>query len=265
MLASDVISAYESFCPPELSMPGDSVGLQIGTLHKSIKKVMVTLDVREQTVAEAISQGVDLIITKHAPIFRPIKHLQTDDAQNRIYLDLLKNDIAVYVSHTNIDIVEGGLNDWLADKLDVQDRTYLTPVHENQGIGRVGKIKAISLGDLITKVKVAYHLKDLRLIAYEGIDLDQEIERLALSCGASQDFYPDAVKKGAQVFITGDISYHFAQDMISRGLIALDVGHYIESLFIEKVAEKLQSWKEEYDWDLEILASTAITLPFKTV
>ena len=75
MLASDLIKSYESFCPPELSMEGDVVGLQIGSLDKEIQKVMVTLDVRENTVAEVIEKAVDLIIAKHAPIFRPVKDL----------------------------------------------------------------------------------------------------------------------------------------------------------------------------------------------
>jgi len=59
MLASELIKTYEEFCPQELSMEGDVVGLQIGSLDKEIQKVMVTLDVRENTVAEAIEKGVD--------------------------------------------------------------------------------------------------------------------------------------------------------------------------------------------------------------
>lgn len=62
MLASELIKTYEEFCPQELSMEGDVVGLQIGSLDKEIQKVMVTLDVRENTVAEAIEKGVDLIM-----------------------------------------------------------------------------------------------------------------------------------------------------------------------------------------------------------
>ena len=69
MKASEVIKRYEAYCPQELSMEGDVRGLQVGTLQKDIKKVMVALDIREQTVAEAIDHGVDLIIVKHAPIF----------------------------------------------------------------------------------------------------------------------------------------------------------------------------------------------------
>ena len=56
MLASELIKTYEEFCPQELSMEGDVVGLQIGSLDKEIQKVMVTLDVRENTVAEAIEK-----------------------------------------------------------------------------------------------------------------------------------------------------------------------------------------------------------------
>ena len=59
---------------------------------------MVALDIREQTVAEAIDHGVDLIIVKHAPIFRPIKDLVADRAQNQIYINLIKHDIAVYAA-----------------------------------------------------------------------------------------------------------------------------------------------------------------------
>ena len=109
MKASEVIKRYETYCPQEFSMEGDNRGLQIGTLDKDIQKVMVALDIREDTVAEAIEKGVDLIIVKHAPIFRPIKDLVASRPQNQIYIDLIKHDIAVYVSHTNIDIVENGL------------------------------------------------------------------------------------------------------------------------------------------------------------
>ena len=81
MLASDLIKSYESFCPPELSMEGDVVGLQIGSLDKEIQKVMVTLDVRENTVAEVIEKGVDLIIAKHAP-----RNYTTINLVNLLYL-----------------------------------------------------------------------------------------------------------------------------------------------------------------------------------
>ena len=82
---------------------------------------MIALDVRETTVAEAIEKKVDLLIVKHAPIFRPLKNL-VETAQNHIYFNLIKHDIAVYVSHTNIDIVPDGLNDWFCGFIGYQEQ-----------------------------------------------------------------------------------------------------------------------------------------------
>ena len=73
MLASEVINAYEAFCPQEFSMEGDSRGLQIGTLDKDIQSVMVALDIREETVAEAIEKGVNLITSSTRRFSVPIK------------------------------------------------------------------------------------------------------------------------------------------------------------------------------------------------
>lgn len=259
MKAREFIDKYESYCPQELSMEGDISGLQVGSLDKVIKKVMVTLDVRENTVAEAIKNGVDLIITKHAPIFRPLKDL-TSSPRTDILLDLVKHDIAVYVSHTNIDIVPDGLNDWFCDLLAIEDREILTPTTDGYGIGRVGNIRPQSLEDLALNVKSVFGLDSIRLVRYDGAN--PTISRVAICGGSGQSFYQDALAKGAQVYITGDIYYHTAQDMLTDGLLALDPGHHIEVLFIEKLVEKMTAWKLEAGWDVEIIPSQASTNPF---
>ena len=262
MLASEVIKRYEAYCPQELSMEGDVCGLQVGTLQKDIKKVMVALDIREQTVAEAIDHGVDLIIAKHAPIFRPIKDLVSDRAQNQIYIDLIKHDIAVYVSHTNIDIVDNGLNDWFCQMLGIEEATYLQETGPERGIGRIGNIQPQTFWDLAQHVKQVFGLDSLRMVHYQESDLQKSISRVAICGGSGQSFYKDALAKGADVYITGDIYYHTAQDMLSDGLLALDPGHYIEVLFVEKIAALLTQWKEEKGWSIDILPSQASTNPF---
>ncbi|WP_086313615.1 YbgI/family dinuclear metal center protein [Enterococcus sp. 7F3_DIV0205] len=123
------IEHFEAYCPQWLAEAGDPVGLHIGTLNKKLDRVLVTLDVRPEVVAEAIEKQVDLIIAKHPPIFRPVKRLDTDDLQTKMYADLLKHDIAVFAAHTNMDIIENGLNDWFCELLEIQDTTYLTKTH----------------------------------------------------------------------------------------------------------------------------------------
>lgn len=264
MLANELIETYENFCPQDLSLEGDISGLQIGSLQKDIKRVMIALDIRETTVAEAIDKKVDLIIVKHAPIFRPLKDLVADNAQTRIYLDLIKHDIAVYVSHTNIDVVEGGLNDWFCQLLGLSDTEVLTETKEGQGIGRVGNLAETSLQDLALKVKQVFNLDGLRLVTY-GDASRQKVSRVAICGGSAQDFHKDALAKGAQVYITGDIYYHTAQEMLTQGLAAIDPGHHIEVLFIQGLLEKFQSWKEQLGWEVEIVASQVSTNPFKTL
>ena len=262
MLASEVIKRYEAYCPQELSMEGDVCGLQVGTLQKDIKRVMVALDIREQTVAEAITHGVDLIIVKHAPIFRPIKDLVADRAQNQIYIDLIKHDIAVYVSHTNIDIVPDGLNDWFCQLLEIVNTEPLSMTGEGLGIGRIGQVRPQTFGQLAKKVKETFGLDALRLVGYDQADLDRVIERVAICGGSGQSFYKDALAKEADVYITGDIYYHTAQDMLSDGLLALDPGHHIEVLFVSKLVEKLNQWKSKEAWEIEVLGSQSSTNPF---
>ncbi|MCS4487395.1 Nif3-like dinuclear metal center hexameric protein [Streptococcus sciuri] len=259
MKASQVIEKYETYCPQELSMKGDISGLQIGTLDKDVKTVMVALDIREETVAEAIAKQVDLIIVKHAPIFRPLKNLVVGP-QNQMFLDLIKHDIAVYVSHTNIDIVPDGLNDWFCDLLDIRDTSPLSPTEEGFGIGRVGTVEAQDLQTLARKVKAVFKLDSVRLVAYHPSTT--LIRRVAICGGSGQHFYKDALSAGADVFITGDIYYHTAQEMLTDGLLAIDPGHHIEVLFIAKIAEKLRRWQVESGWNLTVLESTSHTNPF---
>lgn len=116
-----VIQLMERLAPKHYALPDDKIGLQLGTLDKDIRKVLVTLDVDEKVVDEAIAAKVDLIIAHHAIIFRPLKNIRTDLPAGRLYEKLIKNDIAVYISHTNLDVAEGGINDMMAKALRLSD------------------------------------------------------------------------------------------------------------------------------------------------
>lgn len=264
MLASKVIERYQAFCPPSLSLEGDISGLQIGTLDKEIKRVMVALDIRETTVIEAVEKKIDLIIVKHAPIFRPLKDLVADKLQNKVYIDLIKHDIAVYVSHTDIDVVEGGLNDWFCERLGISDTEILHETKDGQGIGRVGTIPQQTVEELALTVKNVFGLDSVRLVSYYH-QKEQYVERVAICGGSGDSFYQDALKKEADVYITGDIYYHTAQDMLTNGLLAIDPGHHIEVLFVEEIAKRLESWKKEEGWDIDIFPSTVSTNPFYSI
>ena len=126
----EIIQLFEAFSPKKYAEAGDPIGLQIGKLNKPVQNVMIALDVLEEVVDEAIEKEVDLIIAHHPPIFRPLKKLVTDQPQGRMLEKLIKHDIAVYAAHTNLDVAPGGVNDLLADALELQNTKVLVPTFQ---------------------------------------------------------------------------------------------------------------------------------------
>lgn len=130
----EVIQVFEQFSPKHLAVDGDRerIGLQVGTLNKPVKKIMVVLDVLEEVVDDAISNDVDLIIAHHPPIFRPLKTVQTDTPSGRIIEKCILHNIAIYAAHTNLDVAVGGVNDLLANALGLTNIELLAPTYEEK-------------------------------------------------------------------------------------------------------------------------------------
>ncbi|MFC5467123.1 Nif3-like dinuclear metal center hexameric protein [Cohnella suwonensis] len=128
----NIIQLMERLAPKHYAVPDDKIGLQVGSVAREIRKVLVTLDVTQAVVEEAKSLGAELIIAHHAVIFRPLAHLRTDTPSGALTANLIKNDIAVYISHTNLDSADGGINDWMADALELNGRDVLEEVHTDQ-------------------------------------------------------------------------------------------------------------------------------------
>lgn len=363
------IRKFEQFCPLWLAEAGDPCGLHIGTLDKPLKNIMMTLDVRPEVVTEAIAKKVDLIVAKHPPIFQPISRLTAEDPQTRMYFELIKNDIAVYAAHTNMDIMWGGLNDWFCQMLGIRVDDYLVQTHQisfkklvvylpekdaekmrqalgaagagvqghyhhssysmkgvgrftsdefadpaigrrNQpeavsesrievlltegteekvlkamyevhpyeepaydliqlenmpqtfGIGRIGNLpEAVTVDSFVAQVKKTFHLSGLRLI--EPQEPAQKVKRIAICGGSGGKFYGEAVKKRADLYLTGDVYYHTAHDMQAAGLTVIDPGHNIEVVCVKKFIEKMEEWKKEEDWDVRFIPSQVNTDPFQ--
>ncbi|MBN8190985.1 Nif3-like dinuclear metal center hexameric protein [Bacillus sp. NTK074B] len=127
-----IIQLFEEFSPKHLAEQGDPIGLQIGKLNEKVENVMITLDVLENVVDEAIKNNVKLIIAHHPPLFRPLKALHTNSYQGRMIEKLIKHDIAVYAAHTNLDAAEGGVNDMLAEMLQLQQPSVLVPTYQEE-------------------------------------------------------------------------------------------------------------------------------------
>jgi dinuclear metal center YbgI/SA1388 family protein len=124
-----VVQFMELLAPKHYAVPDDKIGLQLGTLNKNIRNVLIALDVNDEVVEEAIRIQADLIIAHHAIVYRPLKHLQTDTPAGKLYEKLIKHDIAVYIAHTNLDVADGGVNDRMAQALGLSGLRHLEDVH----------------------------------------------------------------------------------------------------------------------------------------
>jgi len=116
MKLKSLISFFNKIAPPHFAYPNDPIGLQVGDKTKDIKKVVFALDITSNTVNTAIKNDVDLIVAHHPLIYNPLKKIDGQEPQGKMLFDLIKNDIAVFIMHTNLDVAEGGVNDILAQQ-----------------------------------------------------------------------------------------------------------------------------------------------------
>lgn len=361
----DVFQAIEKWAPKNLAYDWDPIGLQVGTYDARVEKVMVTLDVMESVVDEAIQKNVDLIIAHHPMIFTPLRNINFDTPLGRTLLKLIKHDITVYAAHTNLDIAEGGVNDLLCDKLELSNQEYLIHKHTEQlykvvvfvpleyadavresmgnaGAGHIGNyshctFQAEGIGTFkplggtnpfIGKQNEMEYVSEYRLetivpevilkdvlqamiaahpyeeVAYDVIPLanegkqfglgriatiespmsfiqfaqqltqklqvdhlrfvgdeEKQIRKVAIIGGSGEKYIHDAKRKGADVLITGDVTFHVAQEAEQIGLTIIDAGHYIEKIMKEGLKNKLE---QTFTSDgITFVVSETNTNPFK--
>ncbi|MCK8606470.1 Nif3-like dinuclear metal center hexameric protein [Apilactobacillus ozensis] len=264
MKGIDLVSRFEQFAPKDIAVKSDPVGLQIGSLDAEVHKVMTTLDVRPEVVDEAIDHNVDFIFAHHPVMFRPAKNLDLSVPQNMMYAKLIKHNITVYAAHTNLDNAFDGMNDWLAEALQLQNTEglsfMLNKYDKDFYMGRIGELATeMPLNKFTNLCKQIFNVKGLRLISNNPQKI---VKRVAILGGDGGKFYHDAIKKHADVYITGDVYYHTGHDMLADGISVIDPGHHIESICKQKLLKIFSNWNHQYEWDIEVIASKINTDPF---
>ena len=258
----NLIDQIDLLYPTSLAEDWDQVGLHFGHPKNTIEKVMVALDMRPQVVEEAVERGVDTLVLHHPPIFKAVERFNMEDPQIRMYAQAIKADLNVFAMHTNFDRAEMGMNDLLAQKLSLQD---IQPLSYDQvgfpNLARIGSLaQAMDRETLIAHVKRSFNRSNLKIIERDPKPFYQEI---AVIGGSGSSMMDEIALSGADVFITGDITYHSGHDLYELDLMTIDAGHYIESAFSTFVSQKLQTLVEAQEWDLEIVVSEVSTDPFE--
>ena len=193
IIVNDIINKMESLAPTYLKEDFDNVGLMVGDRNKIVNKVLLALDCTLKVIEEAKKEEVDLIITHHPLIFRKPSNITTDTLQGKKIIELIKNDISLYSSHTNLDSVENGLNHTIVSVLGFGESTLLEKNKNitSAGLGRIVELdEEIKLEDLIEQVKSKLNINNLRVV--KGTDT---VSKIAIINGSGQDFIAKAMRR----------------------------------------------------------------------
>jgi dinuclear metal center YbgI/SA1388 family protein len=234
MKIRELIDFMESHAPLKYQEKYDNSGLIVGNADMEISGVMICLDSTEEVIDDAISRGCNLVIAHHPIIFTGIKKLTGKTYIGRTVIRAIKNDVAIYAMHTNLDnLLEGGVSERIAKRIGLKNLEILDPKMTfltegiNVGTGIIGYTpSAFDEMDFLKEVKKQMNTKVIR---YTRL-LDKPVNKVAVCGGACSFLLRTAIMQGADMFITADFKYHEFFDAEDKLVIA-DIGHYESEQF----------------------------------
>ncbi len=229
MKLNELIAFLHSIAPIQFQEEYDNAGLIVGDPLMEIRGVVVCLDALESVVDEAIGLGCNVIVAHHPIIFRGIKKLNGKNYIERTIIKAIKNDIAIFAIHTNLDnVYTNGVNAKICEKIGLRNTSILVPksnlIHLDKlvGAGMIGHlIEPSSELEFLVHLKDVMELKTLKHTQLFGKD----VHIIAVCGGAGGFLLNDAKRAGADVFVTSDYKYHEYFDA-DEAIIIVDIGHY---------------------------------------
>lgn len=247
MKIKDILSVLEAVAPPHLQESYDNAGLIVGDPEMATTGVLFCLDSTEAVVNEAVEKGCNLIVAHHPIVFRGLKRLNGTTYVERTVMEAIRRNVAIYATHTNLDnVYRQGVNAKIAEKIGLSNTRILAPKpgsDPNTGAGLVGELATpMSETDFLQHLK-----KNMRAGCVRHTALPGKPVRIVAVCGGSGSFLlPEALRAGADAFVSADFKYHEFFDAEGKLVIA-DVGHFeseqftIELLY-EIVREKFHTF-----------------------
>ncbi len=233
----EIAKAIEDFAPLALKEDWDNPGLQVGDPDMEVTGVLLCLDVTEEILQEARKRDCNMIVSHHPLIFGGLKRLTGATPTERIAAGALRDNIAIYSAHTNLDSAFEGVSYEMAHMLGLKDCRPLekSSVGDGtQGLGIVGNVSPTPKLEFLRKVKDTFEVKDLRYSAQTpGI----VVRKVALCGGSGGSLIKNAIRSGADVYICGDLKYH---DFTSYGsdILLADIGHFESELCSRKILSR---------------------------
>lgn len=216
------------FAPLKFAESWDNVGLLVEpSTAVDVTKILLTNDLTENVMDEAIKSQTNLIISYHPPIFSGIKRLTNAQWKDRIIIKCLENKIAIYSPHTSWDACPNGVNDWLANSLPNSSKVPAMPneLDPSYGAGRVCKLdEAITLKDAIERIKKYTGLTKVHVATAINGSLDSQVRKFGVCAGSGASVLK-SIREPIDLFLTGEISHHEALDASHKQISIIALNH----------------------------------------
>jgi dinuclear metal center YbgI/SA1388 family protein len=261
-----VIGALARCYPPEWAASWDRVGLVLGEPDAPVRRVLCVVDCVPETVDEALAVGADLILAHHPLLLRPVSSVAPTTYQGRIVHQLIRNQVALYVAHTNADVANPGVSDALATRIGLRELRPLRPgvgddrVEDGsgRGAGRIGVLpQPRTLAELTRQVAAA--LPPTAWGVRAAGEPDRLIRTMAVCGGAGDAYLADAAAAGVDAYLTADLRHHpVSEHLAGGGPALLDAAHWAtERPWLDQLAGWLRA-----TLDLETVVSDLDTDPW---
>ncbi len=232
MKLQTIIDQLEAFAPLALQEDFDNCGLLIGKRNAEITGILLCIDVSEAVIDEACENRCNLIISHHPLIFHGLKSLTESGEVERCVAKAIKNDVAIYASHTCMDSAQGGVSHKMAEKLSLGNVQVLVPQQdETVGLGVVGELPhEMEEKTFLELLKQTFHCDCIK----HSPLLEKNIRRVALCGGSGADFIAQAKNAKADIYVTADVTYHRFFEAENQLIIA-DIGHFESEQFTKEI------------------------------
>ncbi len=267
---TDVVAYFDRHMPKVLAESWDNTGLLLGHSDSDVRSILCCLTITPTVVDEAIRRGASLVVSHHPLPFRPVATITDSTYYGGMIWALASAGIGVYSPHTRFDSALYGINQQLAELLELSSIKPLESVDAEidptgqLGRGRFGKCPTgTKLGQIVSQLKTGLKIDSLKFIAAgEALGPDSLVDLVAVGCGSAGEFVRDAAKLKCDLFVTGESTFHGCLEAQSLGVSMLLTSHYASERFaVESLAERLSM---EFD-KVEVWASHAEKSPVKFV
>lgn len=224
MIIKQITEVIERFAPLGWQESYDNAGLIVGRPDDEVHKALLAVDVTEEVLDEAETEGCDIVLTHHPIVFHALKRFNSADPVQRCVERAIRSRIALYACHTNLDSAPGGMSWRLAEMLGVGKLEVLQPSEAGEGVGFgvVGELPESA--DTVEFMRFIQRRLEVKAIRHSDI-ATSAVRRVAVCTGAGASLIGDARRAGADIYITADLKYN---DFMTpdKALTVADIGHF---------------------------------------